>query len=321
LQRVLTTVTLLGLLVLTAAAFAITEHLKLTKAPLSAALVSNIRGRERVQGHVLISPTCHGAGCTHSATMRVKLRRTGRVTVSIANSSGHTIRTIASGVPLQAHSYKRFVWDGRTDAGGVVPDGVYHPWVNLSRHSYHFLNKITVDTKPPKIVAVKTVKKNPVLFAGPGRTVAVTYGFNEPAHALVYLGSHLIIRSHKTKAHDTVKWAGTLGGEPLRPGKYVLSIGGQDVAGNVTPAAKRKHVTVVVRYVGVSPQRLAIRAGHRLTVQVKTAAKRYTWRLGSRHGSHRGRILHLRGPTTPGTYRLVVTENGQSTTAVVRVQG
>ncbi len=320
-QRVLTTVTLLGLLVLTAAAFAITEHLKLTKAPLSAALVENVRGRERVQGHVLISPTCHGVGCTHSATMRVKLRNSGRVTVSIANSSGHTIRTIASRVPLQAHSYKRFVWDGRTDAGGVVPDGVYHPWVDLPRHSYHFLNTITVDTKPPRILGAKTVKKNPVLFAGPGRTVAITYGFNEPAHALVYLGSHLIIRSHKTKMHDTVKWAGTLGGEPLRPGKYVLSIGGQDVGGNKTPAAKRKQVPVVVRYVGVSPQRLAVRAGHRLTVQVKTAAKRYTWRLGSRHGAHRGRVLHLRAPTTPGTYRLVVSENGQSTTAVVRVQG
>jgi hypothetical protein len=93
------------------------------------------------------------------------------------------------------------------------------------------------------------------------------------------------------------------------------------VAGNVTPAAQRKHVTVVVRYVEVSPQRLAVRAGHRLTVRVKTAAKRYTWRLGSRHGSHRGRILHLRAPTTPGMYRLVVAESGQSTTAVVRVHG
>jgi FlgD Ig-like domain len=321
LQRVLTTVTLLGLLVLTAAAFAITEHLKLIKSPLSAALVENVRGQERVRGHVLISPTCHGAGCTHSATMRVKLRHAGRVTVSIANSSGHTVRTIASRVPLQAHSYKRFVWNGRTDAGGVVPDGIYHPWVKLTRRSFHFLNTITVDTKPPRVLGVKTAKKNPVLFAGPGRTVAITYGFNEPAHALVYLGPHLIIRSHKTKMHDTVKWAGTLGGEPLRPGKYVLSIGGQDVAGNKTPAARRKQVPVVVRYVGVSPQRVAVRAGHRLTVQVETAAKRYTWRLGNRHGSHRGRVLHLRAPTTPGTYRLVVSENGQSTTAVVRVHG
>ena len=54
---------------------------------------------------------------------------------------------------------------------------------------------------------------------------------------------------------------------------------------------------------------------------MKTAPSRYTWRLGQRHGSQRGSLLRLRAPTTPGTYRLVVTENGQSATAVVRVHG
>ncbi len=310
--------TLLGLLVATAAAFAITEHLKLIKSPLSGALLSERRGREVASGHVLIGPTCNCP--TGKATLRVKLRHSERVTVTIRDSSGHTVRTIAAHVPVRAKTEKLFVWDGRTDSGRVAPDGAYYPSVQLPRQTFQFLNKITVDTVPPEVVA-KTVKKNPVLFAGPGRTVAIRYGFSEPAHALVYLGSHLIIRSNKTKEHDKVKWAGTLGGEPLRPGRYVLSIGGQDVAGNKTPVAKRKHVTVVVRYVEVSPQQLAVRAGHRLAVHVKTAAKRYTWRLGQRHGSHRGSVLHLRAPTTPGTYRLVVAENGQTTTAVVRVHG
>jgi hypothetical protein len=55
-------------------------------------------------------------------------------------------------------------------------------------------------------------------------------------------------------------------------------------------------------------------------VHVETAAKRYTWRLGHRHGTHRRRILHVRAPSTPGTYRLVVSENGHAATAVVRVR-
>ena len=317
-QRVLTTVTLLGLLVATAAAFAITEHLKLIKSPISGALLSERRGREVPSGHVLIGPTCNCP--TSRATLRVKLRHSDRVTVTIRNSSGHTVRTIAAHVPVPAKTEKLFVWNGRTDAGRVAPDGAYYPSVKLPRQTFQFLNKITVDTKPPTVLA-KAVKKNPVLFAGPGRTVAIRYGFSEPAHALVYLGSRLIIRSHKTKEHDKVKWAGTLGGEPLRPGRYVLSIGAQDLAGNVTLAAKRKHVTVVVRYVDVSPRQLAVRAGHRFTVHVKTAAKHYTWRLGQRHGSHRTSVLHLQAPTTPGTYRLVVAENGQATTAVVQVHG
>jgi hypothetical protein len=231
------------------------------------------------------------------------------------------VRTIAAGEHIPAHTPTRFVWNGRTDTGGVAPDGVYNPVLQLSRQKFHFLNKITVDTKPPAILAARTVKKNPVLFAGPGRTVAIRYGLSEPAHALVYLGSHQIIRSHKTKQNDKVKWAGTLAGESLRPGRYVLSIGAQDLAGNKTPAANRKQVTVVVRYVQLSPQRLGVRAGHRFAVHVKTAAKRYTWRLGHQHGSHRGKVLHLRAPTTPGTYRLVVSENGQATTTVVQVHG
>ena len=311
--------TLLGLLVATAAAFAITEHLKLIKSPLTGALLSERRGRERPSGHVSIGPTCNCP--TRKATLRVKLRHSGRVTVTIRDSSGHTVRTIASHVSVPAKAEKFFAWNGRTDAGRVAPDGDYYPSVKLPRQTFNFLNKITVDTKPPMVVRAKTVKKNPVLLAGPGRTVAITYALSEPAHALVYLGSHQIIKSHRTTEHDKVKWAGTLGGEALRPGKYVLSIGAQDLAGNKTPAAKRKHVTVVVRYVDVSPQRLTVRAGHRLAVHVKTAAKRYTWRLGQRHGSHRGSVLHLRAPTTPGTYRLVVAENGQTTTAVVQVHG
>ena len=311
--------TLLGLLVATAAAFAITEHLKLIKSPLSGALLSERRGREVPSGHVLIGPTCNCP--TRKAILRVKLRHSGRVTVTIRDSAGHTVRTVAAGVSVPAKTEKRFVWDGRTDAGRVAPDGSYYPSVKLPRQTFNFLNRITVDTTPPTVVAAKTVKKNPVLFAAPGRTVAISYRFDEPAHALVYLGSHPIIRSHKTKEHDKVKWAGTLDGEPLRPGKYVLSIGGQDLAGNKTPAAERKQVTVDVRYVEVTPQRLAVRAGHRFTVNVKTAAKRYTWRLGHQHGAHRSPVLHLRAPTTPGAYRLVVSEGGQGTTAVVQVHG
>ena len=55
-------------------------------------------------------------------------------------------------------------------------------------------------------------------------------------------------------------------------------------------------------------------------MHVETASKRYAWRLGHRHGERRGKRLRLRAPTTPGTYRLVVTENGHAATAVVRVR-
>jgi flagellar hook assembly protein FlgD len=318
LQRVLTTVTLLGLLVASAAAFAITEHLKLIKSPLSAALLSERRGREVGSGHVLLAPTCDCP--TSTAILRVRLRHAGRVTVTILDSSDRKVRTIASRVHVQAKTPKLFVWDGRTDAGGLAPDGIYHPSVALPRHTYNFTNNIILDTTAPKVISVATVKRKPVLFPGPGRTVAIRYRFSEPAHPVVYLGGHQIIVGRLTNKH-VVKWAGTLEGSPLPAGKYTLAIGARDQAGNETPAVGRLHVAVVVRYVQLSPGQLTVRGGGRLAVHVKTTAKRYTWRLGQRHGAHRGKVLHLRAPTTPGTYRLVVTANGHATTAVVRVRG
>ncbi len=314
-QRVLTTVTLLGLLVLTAAAFAITEHLKLIKSPIYGTQVTN---RDGVPTKVF-SPVCR---CPNSAVrLRIRLRHHDHVTVTIVDDEGHKVATIASSASLGARAPQHFVWDGRTADGNLAPDGVYHPWVHLasSRHTFKFLNNITLDTTPPRVVSASAAKT--ILFGGGGRTVAISASFNGPAHAVVYLGRRRIIVSHHARSPNTVKWAGTVGGSPLPAGTYVLSVGGRDIAGNETPAGKRKEVKVVVRYVELSPEQVSVRGGSRFRVHVKTAPSRYTWRLGQRHGSQRGSLLRLRAPTTPGTYRLVVTEDGQSATAVVRVHG
>jgi len=307
LQRVLTTVTLLGLLVATAAAFAITEHLKLIKSPVYGPLVSKV-----------MSPVCQCA--TSTAKIRIRLRHPDNVTLTILDSDRHTVATIASGARKPAKRPDRFVWDGRTDAGEVAPDGVYRPEVHLAnaRRTLLLPNEIILDTQAPKVLAASGAKA--VLLAGPGRSVAIRYTFSEQAHAVVYLDGRRIILGRRTRTHSKVKWAGTLRGRPLRAGTYVLSVGAQDAAGNATPASERKHVTVVLRYVQLNPQRFTVRSGGRLTVHVQTVAKRYTWRLGHRHGSHRGKRLRLRAPTTPTRYRLVVSEGGHSATAVVRVR-
>jgi FlgD Ig-like domain len=307
LQRVLTTVTLLGLLVATAAAFAITEHLKLIKSPVYGPIVSKF-----------VSPVCRCSSDT--AKIRIRLRHPDRVTVTILDSDRNTVATVASGVGKPAKHPDHFVWDGLTDAGTVAPDGIYRPEVYLAnaRRTILLPNRIILDTRVPQVLSASGAKA--VLLVGSGQSVAIRYTFNEQAHAAVYLNNRLIILGRRTRAHSKVKWAGTLGGRPLRAGTYVLSVGARDVAGNETPAAERKQVTVTVRYVVLTPARLTVRSGALFTVHVETAAKRYTWRLGKRHGSHRGKRLRLRAPTTPTRYRLVVSEGGQSTTAVVRVR-
>jgi hypothetical protein len=315
LQRVLTTVTLLGLLVATAGAFAITEHLKLEKSPIYG--IKIFSAREGTPA--IFSPVC-GPGCaTRSAKVGLRLRHAGHVTVTIVDSNHHKVATIAD-VVMQAKVPRVFPWNGRTAAGSLAPDGVYYPWIELPRRTFGLINKITLDTVTPTVVSAVGVKKKPVLFAGPGRSVAIRYTFSEQAHPVVYLGGRRITLGHRTRLSSKVKWAGKVGQRPLPAGKYVLSIGALDPAGNETPAGQRKHVTVVLRYIEVTPAVTKVKAGRPFKVHVETASPRYTWRLGQRRGERRGRTLRLRAPTTPGTYRLVVIENGHATSAVVRVQ-
>lgn len=306
-QRVLTSVTLLGLLVLTAAAFAITEHLKLEKSPVSIWKISPV-----------LSPVCKMPCQTRKAIVGIKLRHTGRVTVVIVDANGHKVATIAPDVLVRAHSRRPFPWDGLTDSGRRAPDGVYYPWIKLPRRTFRLVNKIVLDTVPPQVRSATGLK--PVLLAGPGRSVAIRYAFSEKAHAVVYLDGRRIIVGRKIRPQAKIKWNGTLDHRPVPAGTYVLSVGGRDLAGNETSAPDRKNVTVVVRYVELTPQRITVRSGGRIRVQVKTAARRYRWRLGNRHGERRGRVLRLRAPSTRGTYRLVVGEPGRSATAVVRVR-
>jgi FlgD Ig-like domain len=307
LQRVLTTVTLLGLLVATAAAFVITEHLKLIKSPVYGTLVSKV-----------FSPVCHCS--TSKAVVRIKLRHADRVTVTIVDSQHHRVATVASGFHMVARQAHSFTWDGRTNAGTLAPDGVYYPWVHLtdSHRTLRFVNRITLDTTVPAVLSASGEKD--VLFAGPGRSVAIKYALSEQAHAVVYLGHRRLVVGRPTRTHGKIKWGGTVGGEAVREGRYVLSIAARDAAGNETRPAVRKRVTVVVRYIQVTPRRIAVQSGKRLVVRVETDAARYTWRLGRQHGARRGKVLKLHAPTTPGTYRLVVREHGHSSTALVRVR-
>jgi hypothetical protein len=316
LQRVLTTVTLLGLLVATAAAFAITEHLKLEKSPIYGVLVSSGHTTGRHPLPAVFSPVCNCP--TNVARIRLKLRHPERVTVTIVDKDDHTVATLADNRLLGAHGPQHFVWDGRTDAGALVPDGVYRPWVQVGDHKFRFANKITTDTVQPRVLSANGLKR--VLLAGPGRTVAIHYVLSEDAHPLLYLGNRQISLGRHKHPSGKIKWSGRLEHRPLRAGRYVLSVGAVDPAGNETPAAGRQRVTVDVRYVELTPDRITVRSGRPFKVHVTTAARRFTWRLGHRHGERRGRVLRLRAPSTPGTYRLVVAENGQATTAVVKVR-
>lgn len=299
-QRVLSTVTLVGLLVATAAAFAITEHLKLKKSPVYAPVVSKY-----------ISPVC---GCaTDRATVSVKFRRASVVTVTIVDARQNPVATLASQQSVPRGRTKWY-WNGRTDSGARAPDGVYRPEIALPHRTYLLgVDRITLDTGRPKVLSASVDR---ALIVGGKKGVPIHYVFSEPAHALVYLGSTQIVLGHPSRARDMVRWNGRRSGLQLPAGRYVLKIAARDDAGN---EGFGKRVVVLVRYIEVVETRIAVSAGSRFTVDIRTAAPKFSWRFAGKHGSGRGKKLQLRAPSKRGRYRLVVSERGHSASALVLV--
>ncbi len=307
-QRILSTAVLLGLLIATAAAFAVTEKLKLEKSPVYGTIVTQRFG-----------PTCRCA--TNQALISVKIRRPDTVTVTILTGGHRLVRTLVSELPVK-RGRTTFRWDGRTDTGELAPDGTYVAQIHLAkRHTTIVLpNKIVLDTVPPEVIATA----NRPAFSPDGDhqadAVVIRYTLTEDGHVNVYLRGRLLIRGRNQGKTGAVTWNGRVGGHLHRPGTVVLSVAGVDLAGNRTPVVNRAEVRVTIRYITLANRVISARAGRRFDIGVSTDVRRYRWRLGSRHGVARGPVLRLRAPTQTGRVALVVTAHGHSDRAVVVVR-
>ena len=304
-QRALSTVVLLGLLLASAGAFALTEHLKLIKSPIYAPLVTK-----------KFSPVCHCA--TDKAKIKFKLRHPDSVTVTIV-SRGQVVDTVATDAKMQKGVFVTFPWDGRTTTGVATEGSVYQPQVELTNDHRTILmpNKITIDTTPPKVLSASA--GDGIFIRGGNHSLPIQYTFNEKAHAAVYVGGRRVILSNSSRLSRKVNWNGKVDGKALRPGRYVIEVAAVDIAGNETPPAERKRLVVRIRFITLDETSIHVAAGARFTVKVRTAAPRYTWKFSGAHGTEEKRLLHLRAPARRGRYRLVVSEHGHATTAIVIV--
>lgn len=306
-QRLLTTATLVGLLVATAAAFAITERLKLTKSAVYGTVIST-----------RVSPTC---GCVYKrATIFFKLRRPDDITVTVLNSRGQDIALLA------AQRYPRgpvtLTWNGRDDIGRRVRDGIYKVRIHLTgqHQTIEFPNRIQLDTKPPQVLSVE---KNRDVFS-PDQDhqadyVRIAYTLSKPAHLAVYLGDARVLYSH-VAAKGSIQWFGNGPNGTLKPGTYTLNVGAVDLSGNSTPVEDRARVRVEIRYIRLANAKIVARAGRTFEIGVSTDAKRYSWSLGRRQGKSSSRVLRLQAPTTRGRYTLTVSERGHVSRAAVFVR-
>jgi hypothetical protein len=308
LQRFLSTVIVLGLLVATATAFAVTEGLKLTKSPISRTRVDKV-----------LSP----AGTIPSATIKFWLRKRDVLTLSIVNSHRHEVDRLVDGVTAH-RKWNSFVWSGRTSSGSVAADGSYFAKVHLSQAHRTILlpNAIRIDTKAPAVLAAEA-SRTTISPDGDGQadSIKIKARFSESSHAVLYVLGRRLIYARFARERDSITWYGNgrKGGPPLPQGTYRLRVGAVDPARNVTGPARGKVVVVHVRYIALARDAVTVKAGTRFGIGVDTDAKAYEWQLDGATGLTDSDVLIVRAPARLGRYQLVVVENGHRATASVFV--
>jgi flagellar hook capping protein FlgD len=104
-------VLVLLLLVAATAAFAVSEALKQERSPV-----------HRPRFTKVFSPTCECAKST--AVLSVKLRTREKIDAIVVDENGDPVRTLATDASRRPGRIT-FRWDGRDDAGDLVPDGSY----------------------------------------------------------------------------------------------------------------------------------------------------------------------------------------------------
>jgi len=305
LRKLVPTLLVVGLLGATATAFAVTEHLKLEDSPVISTEITH-----------LFSPVC--TSCTpeeRAARIRFRLRRESQIKLDVVDSSGTIVRHLVGAGVVQPRT-QTFAWDGRDDAGRVVPDGVYKAELRLvdEDRTFEFPDQITVDGTAPTIEDVQ-VRHGTFSPDGDKRAdrVDLHYRFSEPAYSILYVDGRELGRSHSKRLTGTRQWYG----RGKRPGEYRLALAARDLAGNVSPSTRE--FTVRLRYVDLLRPSYRARRG-RVRVRVSTDAKTVRWRLAGRSGTARPSVLRLPAPTRPGRYTLVVSANGHRSRATVVVR-
>jgi hypothetical protein len=297
-ERLPQTLIVLALLGATAAAFAVTERLKLERSPITGTKVDRV-----------FSPVCECA--RDVAVVSFVLRRAGNVTVDMLDGDGERVRRLVRDREEQRGRVS-YTWDGRDETDRIVEEGIYRPRVVLKEHGRTIVlpNPIRVDTTAPRI---RFLRARPQVFSpdGDGRRDRLTarYETNEAARAMMLVNGRRRVLSKFRSTEGQLVWFGRVNGRPVPPGTYEIRLRAFDRAGN--RSSSRRIVPVVVRYIELTRDRIEVAAGRRFSVGVLTDAASYRWLFAGNRGSGRRRTLFLRAPETPGTYTVYVSLRGR----------
>jgi hypothetical protein len=209
------------LVVATMAAFVVTQHLKRSPPILLHAAVRPAH----------ISPD--GNGTQDSARIGFQVKRSDEATVTVVDSAGDPVRSLGR---RAAHTgvLVRLAWNGRTDAGGVAPEGRYRVRVDLRRagRSITLPGGVSVDTHPPEVVVLRVRAR----AHSRGFAVRLKGYISRAPVLLVYRvsrGRARLVARRPGRPGGALGWEGEIRGHPAPPGTYELAIRVRDLAGNL----------------------------------------------------------------------------------------
>jgi hypothetical protein len=282
--RLFSTALLFVLLGATAGAFVVTEGLKLEPSPVTKVFVTP----------KIFSPTCE---CETNLTLiGFRLRKADRLTLSIVDNGNKLVKTLLGPI-AQPKGPVAATWDGRNDAGAVVPDGTYRPRVHLRHRTILMPNPIRVDTKPP-VLRLHSVRPR---VLEPGHVLRVRYSVSEPARVSLFLNGRRIVLGRSTHLTWKLEWRAH-----GAPGKYHLTADARDVPGNVSGATRPVEILIPLQ---VLTSHVVARPGSKFVVRLRTDGRAYVWRLHRRRGFALGERLVLTAPAKAGHYTLVIRQD------------
>jgi FlgD Ig-like domain len=312
LRRNVTLLVVLCLLVGSAAAFAVAEHLKVERSPVAGPDIDKV-----------FSPVCD---CPQQhAKIAFRLRKNDRLTLSLLDGQGDEVRTLVDHVRTTRGRHV-FFWNGRDDDGQLLPEASYRPKVELGHADRTIVlpNPIRIDMTPPSI-AVLSVRPRIISPDGDARrdVARVRYRASEKAQAVLFVDGVRRVASRIRRPSGQLEWLGSgPNGHGLPPGAYRLAVQAADLAGNLSKRAPAGAVRI--RYLALGEQLIAVALGERVRIPVSTDAARVDWKL--RRGSSvvdsgvARRTIALQAPAAPGRYVLAAQTGSHTARAVIVVR-
>jgi hypothetical protein len=297
----------------------------------------------------------NGDGRKDVSTIALRMRESEVLTADVIDEAGNDVRRLATELRVAPGRALRLRWDGRTDDGGVAPDGLYRVRASLAGQGRSVIvpRLITLDTRAPRPRVLRIKPR-----ALPGRETQQVVGPQAPEMAIDVRGisrrkptrfrvyrtdvpePQLVASGRRAPGLRRWIWNGRSRGKPVPAGVYLVQVGVRDRAGNlgltpaeIPPPAGRSPgpAGITVRSVAVQPPLKPVTAGQRAEFFVDARGRAYRWavrRAGRVNPVAEGRVkagparpLRVKAPAgDSGLYLLELRSGGSRTRVPFLVQ-